>query len=204
LNTKETRNRRPLVLVTVLTVHAGVILLLIRAAQHQIRLPATMHGSSIFLVLPQPHATPDVRSRKNATPRVPAPDARSPKREPAPEDAITVTSEERPQPKVDWEQETDLTVQNVLANTEKQHSYRDLSALTRDQLEWIKKNHMEPMPPGFHWHHRRVEFDSKTVLPIFWINDYCVLIGVFPFCRWGGKIQQDGTLFDRMRDPGDP
>jgi len=33
------------------------------------------------------------------------------------------------------------------------------------------------------------------------LNDYCVLIVVMPFCRFGGTIQYNGDLFKNMRDP---
>ncbi len=39
---------------------------------------------------------------------------------------------------------------------------------------------------------------------IFKLNDYCVLVVVIPFCRFGGKIQYNGDLFKDMRDPKSP
>ncbi len=80
----------------------------------------------------------------------------------------------------------------------RENSYRDLSSLTPEQLDWVKNNHMEPMP-GFQW-----DQNSRGELlrhGIFKINDYCVLVVVIPFCRFGGKIQYNGDLFRDMHDP---
>lgn len=87
-----------------------------------------------------------------------------------------------------------------MANAEREPSYRDLSALSVEQLSWIKRNHMELAAPGIKWHHRRVEFDPDSGLPIVWLGDHCVLITVFVFCRIG-HIESNGDLFKRMRDP---
>ena len=94
-----------------------------------------------------------------------------------------------------------LAVQSSIAQAAKEQTYRDLSSLTPEQLDWVKKNHMEPMP-GFQWdRNSRRELLRHGIVKI---NDYCVLIVVMPFCRFGGKIQYNGDLFKNMRDPKSP
>jgi hypothetical protein len=122
--------------------------------------------------------------------------------EPVPDNSITVPPEAPPQPKIDWEREAELAAQNGVASAEKQKNYRDLSALSPAQLSWIKRNHMEPMPPGIQWHHPRFEFDRNSGLPVLWINDHCVLVTLMVFCGIG-KIEANGDLFKHLRDPHD-
>lgn len=110
-----------------------------------------------------------------------------------------------PQPKIDWEREAELAAQNAVAAAEKQGNYRDLSALSAAQLSWVRRNHLEPAPPGIAWTHPRVEI-QKGGLPIIWINDHCIAVPVMMlmvFCKIG-HIEANGGLFDHMRDPRNP
>jgi hypothetical protein len=112
--------------------------------------------------------------------------------------AITRSPTAQEQQKIDWDRESRLAVQSSVAQMARENSYRDLSSLTPEQLDWVKNNHMEPMP-GFQW-----DQNSRGELlrhGIFKINDYCVLVVVIPFCRFGGKIQYNGDLFRDMHDP---
>lgn len=77
--------------------------------------------------------------------------------------------------------------------------YRDLSALSPEQLDWIKRNRMEPAPPGIAWTHPRVQFDKNSGLPMIWINDRCVLVVLIVFCGIG-RIEHNGDLFKHMGD----
>jgi hypothetical protein len=85
---------------------------------------------------------------------------------------------------MDWEHELELAAHDVLANAEKEKNYRNLSGLSPAQLSWINQNHMKPAPPGLPWNHPRFEFDPKSGLPMFWINDRCVLIALVVLCRF--------------------
>jgi hypothetical protein len=104
--------------------------------------------------------------------------------------AITLSpAEQRQQQRIDWDRE--LTVQSSTAQARKEKNYRDLSSLTPEQLDWVKKNHMEPVT-GFQWdRNSRGELLRHGIIKL---NDYCVLIVVIPFCRFGGKIQASGAL----------
>jgi hypothetical protein len=115
--------------------------------------------------------------------------------------AITLEPAEQQRQHIDWDRESALVVQSSLAKAAKDKSYRDLSSLTPEQLDWVKKNHMEPMP-GFQWD--RSSRGQMLRHGIIKLNDYCVLIVVIPFCRFGGKIQYNGDLFRDMHDPNLP
>jgi hypothetical protein len=115
--------------------------------------------------------------------------------------AITLEPSEQQPQHIDWDRESALAVQSSLARAAKDKSYRDLSSLTPEQLDWVKENHMEPMP-GFQWD--RSSRGQMLRHGIVKLNDYCVLIVVIPFCRFGGKIQYNGDLFKDMHDPNLP
>jgi hypothetical protein len=115
--------------------------------------------------------------------------------------AITLAPSEQQRQHVDWDRESALAVESSIANAARDRSYRDLSSLTPEQLDWVKKNHMEPMP-GFQWD--RSSRGQMLRHGIIKLNDYCVLVVVLPFCRFGGKIQYNGDLFKDMHDPNLP
>jgi hypothetical protein len=199
LRTKDTLDARPLILLAVLILHAAIVLLLLRPA----RLSTNSGTSDEPLILMLLHSIPPPATGV-ATPRpAPASKARSAKREPAPapDNAITLPPEAPQQPGVDWQREAELAAQSAVADAEREGKFRDLSSLTPLQLDWIKRNHMEPAPPGIHWKRPRVEFIDRGVpIPIIWINERCVLVTVMVFCGIG-HIEADGGLFNHMRDP---
>jgi hypothetical protein len=49
----------------------------------------------------------------------------------------------------------------------------------------------------------RFEFDRHSGLPIFWINDHCVLVTLMVFCAIG-HTEVNGDLFKHMHDPHEP
>jgi hypothetical protein len=205
LTMHDTRDRRPLVFLAVLVSHAVIVLLLVRA----VRQPISPHNDPyepLVLVLLHDGAraiTNAVMPRRPevSPPAVPrAPDLRL---VPVPDDAIKAPPQAPPPPAIDWQHEAELTARNGVAEAEKQGKYRDLSALSAEQLSWAKKNHMEPAAPGIPWTHPRFEFDAHTGLPVFWINDHCVLVTLMVFCAIG-HIEANGNLFKHMGDPHDP
>jgi hypothetical protein len=178
--------------------HAVLLLLVIRAAR-LISLPRKQSQSLIVMLLPE--TTP--QTRHDMTPPAPVSRSRAPKREAPPDNAITLPPEVPARPQVDWELEAELAVHNNAADAEKEGSYRNLSGLSADQLKWIKENRMVPAPPGIEWHHPRFEFDSHSGLPIYWVNDQCVLVMLMIFCGIG-HIEPNGQLFKHMHDPQQP
>jgi hypothetical protein len=120
---------------------------------------------------------------------------------PIPNNTIRLEPSEQQRQHIDWERESALVVQSRIAEAAKDKNYRDLSSLTPEQLDWVRKNHMEPMP-GFQWD--RNSRGQMLRHGIIKLNDYCVLVVVIPFCQFGGKIQYNGDLFKDMHDPNLP
>jgi hypothetical protein len=199
----DTRDRRPLVFLAVLVSHAVIVLLLVRA----VRQPISPHNDPyeplvlVFLHDGARAITNAVMTRRPdvSPPVVPrAPDL---KVAPVPDDAAEAPPEAPPPPAIDWEREAELAARNGVAEAEKQRKYRDLSALSAEQLSWAKKNRMEPAGPGISWTHPRVEV-QKGGLPIIWINDHCVAVPIMMmmvFCKIG-HIEAEGDLFKHMGD----
>jgi hypothetical protein len=105
---------------------------------------------------------------------------------------------------VDWQHEVEFAAQNFMTNQQTQGNYRDLSALTAQQQNWLKQNLLEPAPPGITWQHPRVEVQNG--LPILRINDHRVMIPpllLMVFCSIGHS-EANGNLFEHMRDPHEP
>ncbi|HEY2860735.1 MAG TPA: hypothetical protein VGJ21_20125, partial [Terracidiphilus sp.] len=120
MRTKERRAREPLVLTFVLVAHLIVVLLISRSAQQQVQVSKNVLDALVFLILPrQPIAKPkEVPSASKspaakAGPSKPAPSA------PAP---ITIPPPQAPPAMIDWEHETQLAVQDALANAEKERN----------------------------------------------------------------------------------
>ena len=108
-------------------------------------------------------------------------------------------------PPVDWGKEAEIASKNAIKNAETRDAYRDLSALSPAQLNWVRKNHLEPAAPGIQWKYRRVEV-TEVGFPIIHINDHCIAVPflmMMLFCRIG-YIEPKGDLFDHMRDPHSP
>lgn len=96
-------------------------------------------------------------------------------------------------------------MQDAIANAAKENGYRNLAALSPEQLKWVRQNHLEPATPGFTWKYRRVEI-TEGGFPIIHINDQCVAIPfllMMVFCKIG-HIEPQGDLFEHMRDPHSP
>jgi hypothetical protein len=197
----DTRDRRPLVFLAVLVSHAVIVLLLVRA----VRQPISPHDDPYEpLVLALLHdgtraITNAVMTRRPEVSPPAAPRAPDLRLAPVPDDAIEARPEAPPPAAIDWEHEAELAARNGVAETEKPGKYRDLSALSAEQLSWAKKNHMEPAAPGIAWTHPRLEFDAHTGPPVFWINDHCVLVTLMVFCSIG-HIEAAGDLFKHMGD----
>jgi hypothetical protein len=197
-----TAPRRNLVWLIVILAHAGLIAAILLS-----RPPLSPERRSLPSLLLLPNDSARIRapiltvqidsatSRPSIIPDLALPSI------PLDKNAITLSPIEQQQQRIDWDRESVLAVQSSIAQTAKEQNYRDLSSLTPEQLDWVKKNHMEPMP-GFQWdRNSRREMLRHGIVKL---NDYCVLIVIMPFCRFGGKIQYNGDLFKNMRDPKSP
>jgi hypothetical protein len=187
LNTKETRGWRPLVFLAVLLSHLLVVLLVIRTSRQGLSSSGSADEPLVVMVLRDkvPPVTGEMK------PRAPRLHARTATPAPVPGNSITIPFVPPP-PKIDWEQEAQLVAQKSIADADKEKSYRDLSALSAAQLNWAKRNHLEPAPPGIPWNHPRVEVQNG--FPVIMLAVFCLI----------GHIEPRGDLFKHMRDPHDP
>lgn len=125
--------------------------------------------------------------------------------EPTPDTPVPLPDTATIRPWTDWEHEAELAAQNGVAAAERDKNYRNLSGLAPEQLAWIRRNHMEPVPPGIPWRHPRVEY-SEGGFPLIWVNDHCVVVPMMMlmmFCQVG-HIEANGDLFKHMHDPREP
>ena len=197
--------RRDLVWLIVILAHAGLIaaMLLSRPPlsserRSPVDLPSLLLLPNDAARIPAPRLTVQMDSAARRPIIVPE---LTPQSIPIDKNAITLSPIEQQQQRIDWDRESVLAVQTSLAQAAREQTYRDLSSLTPEQLDWVKKNHMEPMPV-FQWdRNSRRELLRHGIVKL---NDYCVLIVVMPFCRFGGKIQYNGDLFKNMRDHKSP
>lgn len=185
LSTKATRDWRHLVFRAVLIAHGLIVLFVIRASR-LIGLPKDSLEPLILVQLRNsPSATADAGTPDRAVASKPVSHDRDHDR--APFNANTLPPAAPGQANIDWQHEAELATESAVANAETQKNYRDLSALSPEQLDWINRNHMEPMPLGIPWKPPRVEV-TKEGLAFIWINDHCVYI-------------PNGDLFKHMRGP---
>jgi hypothetical protein len=202
---RDSAPRRSLAWLAVVLGHAGLIVALLLSIPRPTLDPRS--PISFLSLLHLPHDSVRIDATKTSV-RVasaaPAPDING--NLPLPRisidnDAITLSPTESQQQRIDWDLESALAVQSSVAQAAKEKKYRDLSSLTPEQLDWVKKNHMEPMP-GFQWdRNSRGEMLRHGIVKL---NDHCVLVVVIPFCRFGGEIQYSGDLFKDMHDPKPP
>ena len=205
LSTRDARDRRPLIFLAVLLFHAAFVLLVIRTSRLPIFSSTSVYGPLVLLLLPHETrvpADPSMPRRPADQQILAASKSRASKPEAATSNAITVPPD---LPKIDWEKAADLAAQNAIANADKENGYRNLAALSPEQLSWVRQNHMEPAQPGIVWKYRRVEI-TEGGFPIIHINDHCVAIPflmMMVFCTIG-HIEPRGDLFKHMRDPHRP
>jgi len=182
--------------------HAGLIAAILLSAARATRGRVSAVEFTSLVLLPTASAPSDA-PRVAVHVESPSPSARILSEIPLPAlrtdgSAITLPRPDQQRPPIDWDHEAALAVASSIAQSAKEHSYRNLSGLSPEQLDWLNRNHLEPAP-GFHWDRN----SRRDMLRhgIFKINDYCVLVVALPFCNFGGKIQYDGDLFKNMRDP---
>jgi hypothetical protein len=206
LSTTDIRDWRLLILIAVLMCHIAIVLLVIRAARTPNSSSMPRYEPLVLLLLPPRVRVPDaVTSHRPADqPSSTAPKVRATKPSDTADNAISVSPIEQP-PRIDWEKEARKAAQEAIADADKQNAYRNLSALSPEQLSWVRKNHLEPTVPGIPWKYSRIEV-TEGGFPIIHINDHCVSIPFMMFmvfCKIG-HIEPKGDLFDHMRDPHNP
>jgi hypothetical protein len=99
-------------------------------------------------------------------------------------------------PPIDWTQEAEWAVNNQMQAAEREKLYRNLSGLSAAQLEWIRRNHMEPVDTNPPWAENRPKNNAVGVL---WLSENCALVNLLPFCRIElGRKPPRGDLFKNM------
>jgi hypothetical protein len=140
---------------------------------------AKSHAKETALVKP-PRITPDMPSAEVAPDRVPG--AHSP---------TTLL------PQIDWTRQAELAVRSSMDTVAREKLYRNLAGLSAAQLDWIQKNHMEPVDTNPPWAETAPRNNANGVV---WINDYCALVNLLPVCRIKvGHKEARGDLFKNMR-----
>jgi hypothetical protein len=201
MSTNDNRTRRSLSFLAVVMLHVAVVTMIVRLPQAN-RSPKSTDKQIILVFLKDQSSMP-----VHTVTRAPSPSHREgPAGQPTNhsqtvQSTIIDPAKKEVPPTIDWEHEAQIAVQHGGANNGANDGYRDLSGLSAAQLEWLQKNNMKRMHSDFAWDHRRR--DNGNPLGLFWINDYCVIVVMIPFCRWGGKIQPNGNLFDHMYDSKD-
>jgi hypothetical protein len=204
LSIRDARDWRPLVFLAVLTFHAAFVALILHSARMPIS-RSTLMSEPLLLLLLLPHKSgiaDDFSPSRHSASQPPA--AKSHPSKPDAETSNAPTPPPEP-PKIDWEKEAALATQNAIANANKENGYRNLSALSPEQLRWVRENQLVPAPPGIAWTYRHVEI-TQSGFPIIHINDHCVAIPflmMMVFCKIG-RIEPNGDLFAHMRDRNNP
>ncbi len=100
-------------------------------------------------------------------------------------------------PPIDWTEEAAWAVRSRMQASEREKLYRNLSGLSAAQLDWVRKNHMEPADTNPPWAENRPRNNSDGVL---WLSENCALVNGLPFCRIRlGRKPPRGDLFKNMR-----
>jgi hypothetical protein len=196
------RDRRVLALFAVLMLHAVVGTLLVRSSIQSIGPRSDSGEFTITFLRDEPRepvelgaaAKPDANDRVPAKSLGIAPDI--PKVDVGPQspaDAQTAVL----LPPIDWTREAELAVRGSLDAAAREKSYRNLAGLSAAQLDWIRRNHMEPVDTNPPWAESAPRSHADGVV---WISDDCALVNLLPVCRIKvGRKEARGDLFKNMR-----
>jgi len=193
----EAQKKRAAVFLCVLLMHGILGSLLIRTSR--LHLPAGQVTQSFTIELLQELSrVPATRSRPETVVSKPRTNSDLKPRSTAPAESAGSIGNEHPpdnattQPPIDW----DLEAESIAHDSVGKGSYRDLAGFTREQLEWMKRNKMAPVPYNPFWDDGR-RVDEPGVL---WINHDCAIVNWLPVCTFKlGKRKARGDLFKDMR-----
>jgi len=201
----ERENWRVTAFLAVLMLHAMVATILMRSST---LLSAARLAPEQFLIaflpptgrraLPEsgpPRTKPSLHEIVAAKPASITP--QMPKAEVAPGGVPDAQSQITLLPPIDWTHEAELALRNSMDTAEREKLYRNLAGLSAAQMEWIQKNHMEPVDTNPPWAESAPRNNSDGV---FWISNNCALVNLLPVCRIKvGHKAARGDLFKNMR-----
>ena len=143
--------------------------------------PAAKPNAKEILLVKPPRVTPDMPSAAVAPDSASVPDLLP----------LTLL------PPIDWTHEAELAVRSSMDTAAREKLYRNLAGLSAAQLEWIQKNHMEPVDTNPPWAETHPRNNADGVV---WISDNCALVNLLPVCRIKiGRRKPRGDLFKDMR-----
>jgi hypothetical protein len=194
-----------LIFSTVLALHLALLWAVIRADRSPRVAAPSATDALMLLILPEradmaARVVASVRRPSRAGSAIPSVATPAPT---GPRESTTVPAPATAPAPIDWEEEARLAARDSIAHADRENAHRDLSSLSPEQLDWVRRNHLEPAAPGIPWKYRRVEVGAGG-WPIIHINDHCVFVPflmMMVFCSIG-HIEARGDLFDHMRDAG--
>ncbi len=187
----------------VLMLHAVLGTILMRSSSTL--LSARMTPDSFFISFlppveqrePAGHVPPSkANANESAVPK-PRGTGEMPRGASAPQTPPDSQTEITPIPPVDWAHEADMAVRSSMDHAMREKLYRNLAGLSGAQLDWIQKNHMEPVDTNPPWAETAPRNNADGVV---WISDNCALVDLLPVCRIKiGRRKPRGDLFKNMR-----
>jgi hypothetical protein len=205
---QEQETRRLMVFLAVLLLHVSVGIMLVKSSR--LLIAARFSPEPFFINFlrrseqPRPAAAVPIKPHANQIPRDKRPtlQSESPTSE-GPKSALQADSSADRQnaitlvPPIDWAQEAEWAVRGQMQAAEREKLYRNLSGMSAAQLEWTRKNHMEPADTNPPWAENRPRNNADGVL---WLSENCALVNGLPFCRIRlGRKPARGDLFKNMR-----
>ena len=201
---QEHEPRRLTVFFAVFLLHVCVVVMLSRSSR--LLIAARLAPEPLFINFlrrseqPRPAAAAPAPTNPNAdqTPRKKRGSAQSESPRSAPQSPSNpVTQNAILAAPIDWTQEAEWAVRSRLQAAEREKLFRNLSGMSAAQLEWIRKNHMEPADTNPPWAENRPRNNADGVL---WLSENCALVNGLPFCRIRlGRKPPRGDLFKNMR-----
>jgi hypothetical protein len=203
---EERENRRVTAFFAVLMLHVIIGTILTRSSSTMLS-AARLAPEQFFITFlrsteqPEPAEPSRTRTKPNAAEAVPAkrPSVTHevPKAEAALDRVPNAQSEITLLPPIDWTHEAELAIRSSMDTAEREKLYRDLAGLSAAQLDWIQRNHMEPVDTNPPWAETAPRNNTDGVV---WISNNCALVNLLPVCRIRvGHKAPRGDLFKNMR-----
>jgi hypothetical protein len=193
---RQKNNARRWVFLLVVALHLLISAFLVRQSRFASLRQA--QSDSVFVFAPgvsapakptDQHEPTIAQSRKPASDSRKQPDAASPEPEEVPAPMFVVPN------LIDWDSEIDFGVKGSLANSQKEHGYRNLSGLSNAQLAWLRQYRLTPPGSNPFWYDENADKTGPA-----WFADHCKIVGIIIYCTVKvGHRKPRGDLFKDMR-----